>query len=369
MFTLPFAVFRCCRSCQAGANPVRVFPVEGETAKSQSSRTAPTYHDSVQHSTYNADGADQYPNNEEGVTSHGGAAELAKASVHGSEIEMRYDAFVWVDFLRKKWILFFLGNIISAAVVVCELFRVDSCFDDVTERRVAGTIGITRDIEASLRFVVIAILVFGLVTEMAVAVVLSCVYRSPLDIKSMTKITPGDIRGCETSVVVNLLAPFSWGIIYTCGSFVSLQLDTFSSCGGQAGSGLSMYLLISGWGMLVVGLGMLGLSAYLLVFIFSCCPTVGSRTKKCCVAERRMYGRRIFSNAALLALFWKVQGAVWLYRTGGVGLRVLVLLVVLGVVGGGFAAVGSRAPPATTRKNSSDPSLVATQAPNATDSI
>ena len=291
-----------------------------------------------------------------------------KVTVRREEVEMRYDAYVWVDFLRKYWVLFVVGNLLSTAVVLFEISRVDDCFDDVTERRAGATTeNIERNTEASLRFVVIAILVFGLVTELVSGVVLCFVYGSPLDIKSLRKIPPRHVPTVEAAVVVNLVAPFSWGVIFTCGSFVSLQVDSFSSCGGPDGPVLDMYLIVSGWGMLLIGLGMIGLAGFLTIFMFSCrSPSPNGSTEECCTADKVMYGHRILSKAAILDVFWQLQGSVWLYRTGSVSGFAFVVLIVLGIVGGLMAALGSRAPPSTAHDLPSSP-LVLGQPPEAAD--
>lgn len=281
---------------------------------------------------------------------------IPKVTVRREEVEMRYDAYVWVDFIRKYWVLFVVGNLLSTAVVLFEISRVDDCFDDVTERQAGATTEIERNAEASLRFLEIAILIFGLVTELVSGVVLCFVYGSPLDIKSLRKIPPRHVPTVEASVVVNLVAPFSWGVIFTCGSFVSLQVDSFSSCGGPNGRVLDMYLIVSGWGMLLIGLGMIGLTGFLTIFMFSCrSPSPNRSADECCTADKVMYGHRILSKAAILDVFWKLQGSVWLYRTGGIGGFAFVVLVVLGIVGGLMAALGSRAPASTAQVLSSSP--------------
>ena len=292
----------------------------------------------------------------------------AKLAARREDVEMRYDAYVWVDVLSKYWVLFIVGNLMSAAVVVIEIWRVNGCFDDVTERQAGATGEIERDSEASIRFLVIAILAFGLVTEFVIALVLCFVYGSPLDIKSFRKMLPHDVRACETSIIVNLVAPFSWGVVYTCGSFVSLQIDTFSSCGGHEGSVLDMYLVVSGWAMLLVGLGMLGFAGFLVIFIFSCGPPSPNRPpEECCTADKRLYGHRVLSKAALLDMFWQLQGSVWLYRTGGIGGRAFIILIVLCIVGALLAALGSRPSASTTQELPGSPPLVLTQPPDAAD--
>lgn len=288
-------------------------------------------------------------------------------------------AIVWTEFLRtyKNWILFVGGNLISAAVVVSEISLVNGCFDepppeessDSKDSRAGNdTAGSEADAGGSIRSIVIALLVFGLVTELVSAAVLSFQYRSPLDVKSMRKIPPDSLRGYgAASLVVNLLAPFSWGVIYTCGSYVTIQVDTFASCGGHEGSSLVMYIVVSGLSMFFVGLVLLGPTV--LVFISSC----GSPLRcadKCCAAVRRAYRRRVLSIAALFDVFWQVQGSVWLYRAGAVAGAGLVALIVFCVVGGVLAALGSRAPDSTQElPGDGAPPVALTEQPDATDGI
>ena len=299
----------------------------------------------------------------------------SKASVCGKAGLRDSNAFVWADWPRKnKWELFVGGNLISAAVIVSEISQVKGCFDepreemsDATDGRAGNTAESEIGTGESIRVMVIALLVFGLVTELISAVVLSSQYRSPLDIKSMRKVPPDTIRSCGgASVVVNFLAPFSWGVIYTCGSYVTIQVDTFASCGGHEGSGLVMYLVVSGLFIFLVGLSLLALAVFMLIFS---CGSPARCTDNCCAAVRRAYSRRILSIAALLDVFWQVQGSVWLYRTGGVDGSVFVVLVVLCIVGGVLAALGSGAPDSTQELPGDAPPPVLTEQPEAADGV
>lgn len=254
---------------------------------------------------------------------------------------------VKVETRRKKWAMFVAGNLISAAVVISEIAGLDICFDeagfgkddDVTS---SAELEAERDREAELtNGVMMFTLIFGLWVEVFSASILSLKYRSPLDIKSVHKIPSDDMRSCGASVIINFLAPFSWAIIYLFGGIASIYFATNSSCGGQGGSGVELYLALSGLVMTFGGLLMLALS--ILILFFSCgSPT--RHTDGCCAAFRRNVRKRILSNGPYLDLFWQLQGSVWSYRTGGFGLLAFIFVSASGVFGEVLAACGSLAP-------------------------
>ena len=327
------------------------------------------------------------PRNDQRITRTAAAAaeddlsRAPKASVFGG-FRLRDSssgAIAWAEFLRdyKNWILFLVGNLISAAVVVSEISLVNGCFDEPPPEESNDAVGGGRagnnaavseaDKGDSIRSIVIALLVFGLATELISAAVLSFQYRSPLDVKSVRKIAPDGVRGCgAASIVVNFLAPFSWGVIYTCGSYVTIQVDTFASCGGHEGFGLVMYLVVSGLCMFFVGLVLLGLAVF--IFMFSCGSPVRC-ADACCAVVRRKYSRRILSIAALFDVFWHVQGSVWLYRTGAVDGVGFVVFVVFCIVGGVLAALGSQAPGSTRELPEHAPPVALPEQKDAADGI
>ena len=252
-------------------------------------------------------------------------------------------------FFFSKWTLFVVGNLISAAVVVSEISQAKFIFDEYLRESVNNVVEggdrSARENECDhadlLRFLVMFTLVFGLLTELFFAVGLSLIYRSPLDIKSSRKV-PRDAQPCGSLLMVNVFAPFSWGIIYASGGIVGLRLDAVSSCViGSGEPALKMYLYYSSLYMLFVGLKMLGISIFM--FFFSCGSPAKS-TEHCCAAVGVFYGHRILSIAAFLDLFWQLQGSVWLYRVGGVDLAAFIVLCSCGVVGGILASFGSREP-------------------------
>lgn len=254
---------------------------------------------------------------------------------------------VKVETRRKKWAMFVVGNLISAAVVISEIAELDICFDEsligmdddaITSAELEA--GIDREAELT-NGVMMFTLIFGLWVEVFSAIILSLKYRSPLDIKSVHKIPSDDMRSCGASVIINFLAPFSWAIIYLFGGLASIYFGSNSSCGGQGGAGVEFYLLFSGLVMTFGGLLMLALS--ILILFFSCgSPT--RHTDGCCTAFRRNVRKRILSKGPYLDLFWQLQGSIWSYRTGGFGLVTFIFVSASGVFGEVLAACGSIAP-------------------------
>ena len=251
-------------------------------------------------------------------------------------------------FRRSIWALFLGGKFFSAAVVIFEIWLTLEFFrkflreaDNVTNGSAGSSDSDCHGSASSLRVFVMITLVFGLFADAVFAVGLSFVYRSPLDIKSANKIPHDDMRNCVVSMAVNIFAPLSWGVIYTCGGTVAFELAALSSCLGHGGSGPTAYLFYSGLYMVFVGLQMFGVSV--LMFFISC----GSPTKcidSCWAAVSELYAHRILSMAAFLDIFWQLQCAVWLYLMDAVGVAGLITLLLSGVAGGVLATFGSLAP-------------------------
>lgn len=248
---------------------------------------------------------------------------------------------------RRKWELFAVGNVISAAVVISEMSKLDVCFDDDLED---SDDPITDDAEraaeiesaaASTQGILLTILIFGLWVDVFSAVALSMIYRSPLDIKSVNKILPNDMRHCGGSVMVHFLAPLSWAIIYTFGGGAGVFYWGYSPCDGEEGEGLRWYLLFSGLFMLLVGLVLLALSVFILPFS---CGSPTDRTDRCCSAFRRKVHKYVLSKGRFLEIFWKVQGAIWAFRSGRFGLLGFLFAATGGIVGDVMATCGSFTP-------------------------
>eukprot|EP00903_Cladosiphon_okamuranus_P012840 g11998.t1 len=139
--------------------------------------------------------------------------------------------------------MFMVGNLITVASVVYELAELDVCFDEkisMTEDDDDNTP--QENAEATHRSTLI-MLVVGLFVDVFSAVLLSAIYRSPLDIKSAHLIPAGDVRNARVTAIVEFLAPFSWGTVYFWGGFVSASHAENRTCGGGAGgAGLDKYL-------------------------------------------------------------------------------------------------------------------------------
>ncbi|CAM9512885.1 unnamed protein product [Ectocarpus fasciculatus] len=255
---------------------------------------------------------------------------------------------------KWKWAMFVAGNLISVAVVASEIGELSVCFeenldeddDDAPEENASEAYG-------RLLF----ILVLGLLVDFVSAVLLSLVYRSPLDIKSVHKIPPGDMRHCGGTCLVHFVAPFSWGLIYLVGGVVSGSYGDNAPCGGGAGGdGMETYLTVSGALMIFFGLGMLALS--FVTLMLACCssksssssssqqppPAAPPRQGGCCSRARDAVHKRVMSKSPLFDLAWQVQGVVLSYRAGAVSLGSALLLASSGVLGEVLAAFGSLAP-------------------------
>lgn len=116
--------------------------------------------------------------------------------------------------------MFLVGNLISVAVVVSEIVEINVCFDEKLNDDDEYT---TEENTFNVFAWTIVSLVLGLLVDASSAFILSTIYRSPLDIKSAHKIPPGDMRGCVGTAMVKCVAPFSWGLVYLCGSFASIS--------------------------------------------------------------------------------------------------------------------------------------------------
>lgn len=162
--------------------------------------------------------------------------------------------------------MFLVGNLISVAVVVSEIAEFDVCFDETlsddddkyTPEQAASTV---------FTWTMIS-LVVGLSIDASSALILSAIYRSPLDIKSAHKIPPGDMRNCVGTAMLKCVAPFSWAVVYFSGPCSSIYFGDYPPCGDRVdGSVIQGYLMCSG-----VVMGFLSIS--MLVLAFSMCSPV-----------------------------------------------------------------------------------------------
>lgn len=248
---------------------------------------------------------------------------------------------------RKHWTSFVAGNLNSVAVIVLLIARLnDVCYDESiwSDDDVQGSLDGEDPSESSassIKDTVLFTLAFGFMVDIFFAVVLSSIYQSPLDLKSVHKLPPEDLLSCGEYFMVLVLAPFSWALLYLFGGTASRYLSLESSCGGYMESGLERYLAISGVSMTIIGLLFLGISVVGLIF------SVGSPsrcTEGCCAVVRTIIRQHVLSKGPLIGLFWQLQGVVWAYRTGGLGLTVSMLVEAWAVAGVMLTAIGSLAP-------------------------
>lgn len=184
-------------------------------------------------------------------------------------------------------------------------------------------------------------LIFGLWADVTSAVILSVIYRSPLDIKSVHKIPADDDRNCGGTFIVLFLAPFSWALICFSVGYASIQFADNSSCGGNGGSGLRGYLMYSGVFLAILSALLLVLSSIIICFS---CGTPMRCVAGCCNSVRHRIHSMILSKAPYLDLWWQLQGVIWSYRTGSFSLGVAILTGMTGVFGEVLALLGSCAP-------------------------
>lgn len=184
----------------------------------------------------------------------GGAHQPATDNNHRGDA---HPAVVQKESRKGKWAMFLVGNLIFIAGIVFEIEKFDVCFDENL-----GDDDDTPEENAELLDEwMMSLLIFGLWIDVFSAILLSVVYQSPLDIKSVHKIPPGDMRNLKMTAIVNFLAPFSWGVLYFWGGLMSNAYGDNSSCGdGVESSALGEYLSISGGLMLIFSVGMLWLS-------------------------------------------------------------------------------------------------------------
>lgn len=249
---------------------------------------------------------------------------------------------------KRKWVMFLLGNLISIAVVVSEIAQADVCFsenldddDNTPEENAENTY-----------FYTMFSLILGLWVDVFSAVILSVIYRSPLDIKSVHKIPSGDMRSCGGTLMINFLAPFSWGLVYFAGGFTSLMYGGNSPCeDGVGGSAFEEYLGVTGVLMCLFSVVMLVLSAVMLIVACCSCSTqeahrLGTPPPPigCCTRTRQILHKGVLSMSPVYDIGWQLQGVILSYRVGVFSLATALSVGASGVLGEVLAAYGSFAP-------------------------
>lgn len=236
-----------------------------------------------------------------------------------------------------RWMMFFVGILLSAGAVGLEIGQLDVCFDEQfghvdfdipteyfkwVEHQEYST--------AFTKNIVIAALAFGLAVEVLSGIVLSRVYRSPLDIKSVHKIPPGDLRSMLGNTFLFFLAPFSWAIIYILGGVASIFFAGSPPCNGHEEWVLEQYLNISGVAMVAIGILFFVISVLIIPFS---CGSPARCTDGCCAMVRRWIHQYILPLGLLFEIIWQVQGVVWSYRTGVFGFQLAIVVGAGSVLG------------------------------------
>lgn len=254
-----------------------------------------------------------------------------------------------------KWALFSAGNLITVAGIVYEIAGLNVCFDEKVALTDDDDDNTPRENAHNAYTWTMIMFVVGLWVDLFSAVSLSAIYRYPLDIKSAHLIPPGDTRHLRMRAVVDFLAPFSWGTVYFWGGPVSTKHAENSTCGGGGGGGpgLAQYLFTSGALIMILGLLLLGISAFMAKA--ACCPCSGPRgaypagrppPQECfCIRwVRNGLNKRVLSTGWALDLGWQVHGAILSYRIGSFSLTEVVLVGLFGALGELLALLGSMVP-------------------------
>lgn len=214
---------------------------------------------------------------------------------------------------ERIWLMYILGNLMTIGCVVSEVRSVQVCFDAVVvDDDIVG-----RSYEANARMTqdwIIISLVYGLSMDVVSAMVLSAIYRAPLDMKSVHRIPPEDRRNFWGDFIKHFLAPLSFSLASLSAGVVSVEYADNSPCGHPVDSaGLRGYLHMSGICLFIIGSVLLLLSGLFFPLAFnSSLP----RVHACCVGVRGNTLSFILSKTPYLDLWWQVQGAMWSYRTG-----------------------------------------------------
>lgn len=248
--------------------------------------------------------------------------------------------------------MFLAGNLISVAMVVYEIASLDVCFDE----NIGDDDDTPEENAESVQTWTVIVLVYGLWVDLFSAIALSVIYQSPLDIKSAHKIPPTDTRNLKMTAIINFLVPFTWGLVYFGGGFLSLMYGDHSTCEGRiGGTALEDYLEVSGVLMCIFAFCMLGLSVP-FARPACCCSSntppgvhsmVAAPPRCCCTTwTQDMLHTRVFAKSAFFDLGWLLQGTILSYRAGSFSAITAVLVGSSGVLGEVLAALGSVAPTA-----------------------
>lgn len=237
---------------------------------------------------------------------------------------------------RKHWAMFLAGNLISTAVMIPETFKL-----------IDGYVGLDSDVEGCIELrresyddvllaqdATIITLISGLICQIYFSTVQCLVCRLPLD----TTIEAEVLFSRTTFFNVSCLSPFLWAWIYTVGGTASANLYEDPFCEWQGGSGIEWFLVLSGSAMIMVG-------AFLFIVpLVNLYYSLGSNFSAVPIDYFRTCFGVLVSSRGVLDLFWKLQAVAWVYRVGGFGWKISVLVGICNVVGVALTSIGSLAP-------------------------
>lgn len=242
-----------------------------------------------------------------------------------------------------RWLMFASGHLVSAAIML-SVIALLTCFDEYLVPEDNDVIGgledrqSSQEVASSTKRAVFSALIFFFGADIFYAVILPVTCRSPMDLTSVHILPLGHDSFDSGHAHLLVTAPSMWYAIYGLGAAANQALSLNSSCERQGGSGLGLYITIS------------GIVMHIVVFIFYWVSLVGvavnvSSLLGCggrwsSVAER-IFRRHIVSKGLILDLFWKLQCVAWLYRVGGARMAVSVLLAMLSVVGAVLRTIGT----------------------------
>lgn len=253
------------------------------------------------------------------------------------------------------WVAFAAGNLISIAVVIAEIFQlfdvrlddyVGRCEDEEqgsSEATTPSQISVSQYVDSARMF-----LIYALVFHVYFSAVLSLVYRWPLSLQSLHKIPTGSSMSRAVFFHVHLLAPVSWMWIVGVGFFGALGS---TSCTWEGGSWLGVYLLFS-W---TFAFFIFGLTQFIGIFVVLITWSMSTFNQEIMDKLRQSF----LSKGTFLHCFWQLQGVLWVYRVGGLGLEMSVFVAICSVIGVTLTAVGSRPAPSTARTSQDDEFTIA----------
>lgn len=229
----------------------------------------------------------------------------------------------------RKWAFFIVGNLLTIGSVIYELISLNLCFvEGYTNRNSIGldASGNSGDVEGYLT----TSLWMGAVYEALSAIVMSAIYRAPLDAKSAHKVPPEDIRGHCARLFLRFLTPTTWGVISLLLGLASMRFADYRACETNGGKWLTDYLLVSGYALSIFG------AIFLLIFMAIFLPIFA-----CCCKCVRTLSNKLLKTFPVIDVVWQLQSVIFGYRSGAFNVYVAIALGIVEVVGACFTEYGS----------------------------